>query len=187
MARRRSTKQAKDRPNPYRHVADGELEQLYRDAVGAYIERLEYLEALPQFMRGDFRKMHEQGPERWGITRSEWDGYVLDLREHVVMSARLDDMREERARRLSDAAREAVESCSDLDAAQGKLALYGIPQGPVCPWKTDAETMEGYVWRLERHHDAWSEWIGANRGHDAFFDGWLTRRAERKSQGCCLL
>lgn len=187
MARKRNKATRMPRPNPYRNLDDRQLDAAYREAVEAYADRLEYFGALPAFLHDDFKLIHEQGPEAWGLTGSEWDEYVLDLRDHVVACDGLDDMRSERHRRLSDAARQAVESCADLDAAQAKRALFGIPQGPVCPWKTDEESMSGYFLRIEGRFDAWAESAGADSGLGAVLESLMGQRTGRTPQGCIRL
>ena len=101
--------------NPYADMDDDELEAMRHGLLAAYVQRLEYFDTLPAFMHDDFAEIHAQGPEKWGISRCEWDAHVLDLWEHIGEALTLADVRNERSKRLSNAAYAAVISCDDYD------------------------------------------------------------------------
>ena len=149
-------------------LVDGEVillaEAERREALEAYAQRMEYFASLPAWMGDDFREINEQGPEKWGLTRGEWDAYALDRWEHIREGIRLGDLRAERSRRLSGAARAAVEACADVESARAVRALYGLQEGPRCDGKTDAETMREYVARTEREADERAGLCGAIDG-----------------------
>ena len=174
------------RPNKFASWPDDDLEDEYRTALGEYAARMEYFDSLPAWMHDDFKSIHEQGPENWGLTRGEWDAYVLDRWHHICEGERLSDIRTERLRRLSAASRAVVEACADLESAEAVLASYALPQGPRCYGKTPEESFAGYMARTEAYDDAHAEHDGASDGMFAVYEREVARRREEALRRCGL-
>ena len=185
MARKCKRQQEQQRPNPYAHLSDAEFDAVRRALLDAYVERLEYFDALPDFLHFDFKKILEQGPERWGVTRGEWDEYVADRWLHIVEAQRLHDARMERSHRLSEGARAAVSACVDMESANAVRGSYGLIAGDFSPWKNEDETMVAFVERSERFSDSVAEWHGAMDGFKAVVDRECKQMEDEIMAGRC--
>ncbi|MBQ3329234.1 MAG: hypothetical protein IJI35_14660 [Kiritimatiellae bacterium] len=165
MGRKSKAKsKVEQRPNPYSSMGDAELESEYSAAISAFIERLMYFATLPEWMSEEFKSIHEKGPAAYGLSTGEWRQYCIDRWEHIVEGAKLGDINAERHRRLQEAARAAVASCPDMDAADALCESYRRDDALACQHLLDGEDVRAYVMRQEKWWDGLFESFGAMSG-----------------------
>ena len=160
-------------------MTDDELLAAYAEAHEGYVQRLEYFAELPRWMLDEFGQIAERGPAAYGLTPGEWEQLCADRWAHLVEGFKLGDISKERHRRLHDAARRAVSSCADVDAARAMKRGYDVPEGPPCHYRTDGETIRDFVQREERYYDAVHESFGASSGWFEVLDADRRREIER--------
>lgn len=179
MAKRKSKPKQEQRPNPFAGYSDDELEHAYVEAIEQYVTRLEYFATLPEWMSEEFTSIHEKGPAAFGLSDGEWRQYCTDRWEHIVEGHRLCDINVERHRRLREAARAAVASCTDMDTADAICESYRRDDALACRCLLDGEDVRAYVMRQEE----W--WDGLFRSSGAMSGNWeLSCRLDWSSSAC---
>lgn len=136
MARRKAAKEPQPKPNPYATADDDALEAEYAEALERYIERMSYFEQLPPGFRATRAAERilaaAPDPERYGITRGEYDEYKHDLVMHAVEGAKMSLMSQERSRRMRERERQRIrelplaELAAITDADMFKTLIDGI-------------------------------------------------------------
>ena len=163
----------RNRKNPYTLMTDDELEATHAGMVADLVARLEYFYTLPWPMgMAEVRKIGEAGPERFGMTRSEWSGHVRDVVEHHVECRKLELVDEARRERIRAAAREAA-SLEDPETPAGRERRERGPWGPA-----EGETVAEYVARAEREGDEEARERGMWQGRQDAWSGLLAALEE---------
>lgn len=145
------------RASRFFELSDEELEAAYDDAIAAYIERMEFFDALPPIL--DAAKAVEivADPEGHMVTRSEVDDWLSAIREHEAAALALEDITNERSRRIRERERIRVASLESADGLDVTLpARY--------PRRERTEPVGDFIIRREEFWDAVATYLGRSRG-----------------------